>query len=750
VKRPDSATPRTRSRRFFPVVGLCAALATSAGLGCNPNAPDANVPGEQLPKLEPTMVRDTAFAGSIHRLLREGGQTPERWALLAGAVRRQLAHAAAHFERGDDARGTEAVIGAFYLIRVGEARSDMFDRDSIKALDGAIRRFSARGDEGRARALMMMQSKLLPRGSSERTELDQHVRALNTWMKDTRTGGAMQRLAGDERAAIGRALIESSEEALLEAAKAIDSWIARAVEYNLRYQEKRQLPPREEVIEAYRALQTGGQTMAAIFLRHGMAREAKEAIERSNAGRVTDPSFFQRLRVTAVDDTAEDWRLLARALARSARVPSDASTSIDPYLLEAAMWGISLEAYRRDPTSLAMGHMLAGQLIQYGMPEAAPLVLRDALGNAPTPVSLSSAMAVIADALADQYETGTTDTALRIFAASKQVLELADTKKYRGKLRPSAANVRQLMASVVLRSGQIDAARPLLLRALQDEPTVWGYTMLGTLERQAGNSEAALHHTMIAAELPAARVMRLDAADAKLLAFEILRDQGANDRAEKALEQAMEMVLSNGRSTPESKVRAERLLARVLDGYGDRGRARQAIDRAIDIAGNHLQMLAPTVLSAVGRALVYKNLPAARAALQTGIKANLDDDHLVYGALWVMLLEKEMSESPDGKVERVLQDMMHNDSWIGELARWARGMSNDDHLRAKAKNYSEKIEAEFYITMRKRVSGQASATDKLRSIARNPLVDLMEVQIARDILAPKLRAKVPKRFKLPN
>ena len=42
-------------------------------------------------------------------------------------------------------------------------------------------------------------------------------------------------------------------------------------------------------------------------------------------------------------------------------------------------------------------------------------------------------MAASADALADQYDTGTTDTARRIFVASKGLLKLADAKHYRGK-----------------------------------------------------------------------------------------------------------------------------------------------------------------------------------------------------------------------------------------------------------------------------------------------------------------------------
>src|SRR5262245_59938277 len=99
------------------------------------------------------------------------------------------------------------------------------------------------------------------------------------------------------------------------------------------------------------------------------------------------------------------------------------------------------------------------------MPEAAPLVLVDAVGSKPTVVALSSATAPIADAPSEQYDTDTTAVARRIFAASQGVIALADDNAYRAKVKPSSAQLRQLMATVELKSGNVDRARPLLARA---------------------------------------------------------------------------------------------------------------------------------------------------------------------------------------------------------------------------------------------------------------------------------------------
>ena len=72
---------------------------------------------------------------------------------------------------------------------------------------------------------------------------------------------------------------------------------------------------------------------------------------------------------------------------------------------------------------------------------------------------------------------------------------------------------------------------------------------------------------------------------------------------------------------------------------GEREGAARAFSRALQIADRHRNLLSSTALNAIGRALTYRDLPSARAALQTGIEAGLEEDSLVYGALWLMFLE---------------------------------------------------------------------------------------------------------------
>src|SRR5262249_41351759 len=141
-----------------------AAVAVSILLaGCQP---PATIPGKPISAqiegaVTPRDVSDADFATSLHRVLRDGTPSAERLGLLLRVVRRHPAHAGQRFTTGREGRATASVIGAFYLVRVGEGRKEMVDAAGERALAAAIDRLSTRGDEGRALALMKMRAAAL-------------------------------------------------------------------------------------------------------------------------------------------------------------------------------------------------------------------------------------------------------------------------------------------------------------------------------------------------------------------------------------------------------------------------------------------------------------------------------------------------------------------------------------------------------------------------------------------------------------
>ncbi len=739
------------ARHFVSSVALGGLLLGHAA-ACHPT-PVASAPASQNaanPEAQ-SPLPESEFAGAAHELLRNGKPSPARTQRLAAVVRAQLEHAGVLFVHGEDVRGAQAVLGAFQLLRGGELPGVQLNSKSLPALDGAIRRFSARGDEGRTLALLGLKRGLVQKGSPEERELDGHLEAIHRWAAATKGGGVMQRLSAEQKQAVARAFLEPSDDTLATAASAVSKWIERAVEINVAFQETRQMPEREEALEAFRALQTGAYVMAALYLRQGRAAESLQAIEASAASRITRPSFFSKLRSAASEGRAEDWRLLAREFGQVGTDDEAEEGPLDPEVLDAALWGVALEAFRLEPKSLAVAHLLANQLVQHEMPEVAPLILADALGQTPALASLSGALDLVADALRRDPGDGAIESARRVFDASAGLLALASAPPYQGQLRTSAAELRQLMGALELRAGNAEAARARMIEALRAEPTIWGLTSLATLERQLGDTSAATATAERAYHLAPEGLPLLDAANARVLSFELGRDAGTEEAAKRALDDALRIVLEVRRlaGKTELAVRSETTLARILDGYGERERAGRATARALDLADQHRNLLAETMLAAIARATAHGELGGARTALGIGLKADIDHDSLVYGALWVSALERMLGEASDGKVDRVFADAVNGDTWTSKLARWARGSLSDDELLKAARNHSDRVEAEFYLALRAKAAGAANGVERLKRVASNPLVDLFEVRLARDLVSPQLRLSLPLGAKVP-
>jgi tetratricopeptide (TPR) repeat protein len=731
---------------------LVVASASVAGLGCGGPTTVPSARGvARTERITVANVRDEDFSASLYGLIKQGEPSATRDGMLVGVVRRQLAHAERRFAQGFPQRATDSVIGAMYLVRAGEGRREMIDETGARALSGAIARLSGRGDEGRALAFMQMRASVLDAASPERIELGEHMSALQTWMKETRTGKPIRRLGSDARALVARALVDASIPSLEAASKAVSAWIDAAIDFHAEFRQTGERPAREDAVEAARALESGAITLMALHLRHGDARGALESINATSARRVIPPELHQQLAAVATEGKASDWQELAGLFASLEANPGDMETGPDPTLLAAGTWGAALEAFRKNPKSLEAAMLLARSLVRMGMSEAAPLVLAEALGERPDPRVLSAAIELVIVALNTEASIEDVDAARRTFRASSALLALGSKPGLAAGLDPTPALARSMMASIELRSGNLAGARPLLEAAAAAEPSVGAYTMLAMVERQAGNSERAIEHVQRALGAPDSRGAPAEVAEALVVSFEVHRDMGAQEKAKAALDQALQAALSarKASSGAASRARAERILGRVLDGYGDAKGAARALERALQAASAERPVLGATVLDAVGRAFVRRDVAAARAALKHGIEGDVADEELVYGGLWLMLLERDLKVATDGTAERALRAVSDKASWVAKLAAWAAGKLSDADLVTAAQSTPQRVEAAFYTAMARRVAGDPDADARLREVAKSPVIDLLEVQLARELLAPRLRADPPGDVKLP-
>jgi tetratricopeptide (TPR) repeat protein len=713
---------------------------------CHPQAAVKTVPKNPANQtaLEVTAVPDEAFGPSLHRLLRDGKASPERLSLLAGVVSRQLMHAGERFASRQQERGLASLSGAFLLVRAGEFRMEMV-HGGDQALSSALALVAPRGDEGRTIAFLMMQNSLVPGGTPAKGDNEQHLVALKTWLRDTRGGTSLEALGNLQRVQTLRSLVEPTAESMSGAREATVQWIDHALRMNEDRKVGSSRPRREDAIEAFRAFRSGAETLAAIHLRNGDAAGALADIERSSARKITPPSLYDRLDHAGNGGDATAWRELLAWLWNPERKDSpgptgadaDPDLAVDPNLLKAALFGTATEAYRLDPTVPDVTIALATLLVQMGLPEAAPLVLADSTVSHPSPSTLSGALGLVLQTILREDEADDSATARRVYASAEPLLALASRPEWRGRVEPGAARLRLAMGTIETRAGNLAAAKPLLEGSAALDPTVEAHVALAAIERQAGKADAALSHLTRALASPDAKQNPIAAAETQLNIFEVQKDLGASDKANSALASALSSTLEARKraSNAVTKGHAERLLARVLFRFSDMAGAARATERAFVAAGQDKHELAATVLEAAQRAFLKKDVAGARAAVNRGLAGELSDDDVVYAALWLLFTEKDVKARSDGTASRALASIKDDGRWPSRLSLWGLGRMKDADLSTAARTAGQKTEASFYTALARKIAGDGAADKALAEVAKSPAIDLIEVQLARDLLA---------------
>ncbi len=292
------------------------------------------------------------------------------------------------------------------------------------------------------------------------------------------------------------------------------------------------------------------------------------------------------------------------------------------------------------------------------------------------------------------------------------------------------------MGALETRAGELARALPHVEAAVKNEPTVAAYNMLAAIQRQQGDTRRALDTLDQLATLAKRTGDRAAEAEATLIQYEIYRDTSDKAKAQAALTRALKGALDarqQARSSSE-QARAERILAHVLEHFGAAQGARRATERAYEASRSDSRQLTATLLDAARRALVLGDLHAARKAVHEGVETGLENEDLVYVALWLRLVEIQQGVPSDGTVEEALANIDDDSGWPAKLAAWARGKLSDNGLVSAASSRVQKTEAEFYVAMSK-LGKPAQAMPKLKEVAGSQAIELVEVTIARDLVA---------------
>ena len=735
---------RTRLSRQLQASFVVLALAGPWLVGCGARA-GARGPAMHAERGAPAVsqVGDDAFAGAVHDLLLSEPKTAERSVRLGAVEARQMTRAAIRFRAHAPERGLAAVSGGLYLVRVGEPAQGILGPDGPEALKSAVRELAATGDEGRARA--MYDLLLQVGGPADRADVRAHIDALDAWTRSAiATGGSVASAGGLERVAVHRRLLEPSQEALADAAAATSEWIKRAVELRDRFRKTRVQPPRDEGSEAWRALETGPVVLSSLFLRDADVSGALAAVDRAQARELLEserPQFAQALEAAAQEPSVDRCiDLLHQLRPLAGREPShdDEDFQDDRELFGAAAFGVASECYRLDPTVPEVALTLGVALEELGMAEATPTVLAETVRAHPDARVASEALALSLDAMSVEAGAGDPDAARRTFRAALPLLAAASDRTLTGKVHPSVARVRAAMGEIELREGRIESARALLQQSAKEEKSGSVLLSLARIEWRDGHAQAALDD--LRDGLEASDAARDPALRGELLLTlsDVTHDKGDAAAARTPLTEALkELVESRNVADADSRARVERVLARVLDRFGAVQPAQRALERAYAAAPGDKRQATQTIELLIGRAFVRADLPAARDGLQRALAADLADDDLVYFALWVRLLERQLHLPTDGTPDRVFSSVNDDGRWAATLARFGEGKLKGDELLARAQNPIQKYEALFYSAMDHRASGDTKGGDDLlRQVVAGTGLELSEVALARDMLDP--------------
>jgi tetratricopeptide (TPR) repeat protein len=664
--------------------------------------------------------------------------THERQVRLAGVEARQMARAFARFKMRSAERGLAAVTGGLYLVKPGELTPTLLGPSGPDALRGAAREASVLGDEGRAKALYEILVRIA--GDADRADAKTHLDAIDSWTKDAlMSGGQVAAASGLERVLVRRRMLLPSEAAVDEASSATIDWFRKAVNLQVMAKATRVPPGRDDQLGAWRALQTGPAVMAAIYLRDADANGALGALDKADARPFLAkqlPDLVSAIEGAADGADAQRWLEVLHAmrpLTRSEGPRDEDDFMEDRELFRAAELGVAMAAYRMDPTLAEPAVIVAANLQELGMAEATASIMFEAARAHPDSRTLGAALGLTLNAMRVAVASGDVDAARRAFRAAQPLLGIADAHP-KLTMRPSAPVVRAVMGEIELGEGRLDDARALLQASAKAEKSGQVLLTLAKIDWRDNHAPAALENLREA--LTAPDTLRDHALRGEILVMtsDILREQGDVNAARTPLVDALR-DLTQARAAGDDRARAaiERVLSKVLDRFGAAAPAQRALDRAFEAAPRDKSQASQTVFQIVARAFVRGDLKAAREGLQRAGAADLDTEDMVYFALWVRLLEKQLKAPTDGAPDRIFASVPDDGRWIGKLAQVGLGKMKADDLASFAKTPSQKTEAIFYAAMDRRASGDAKIDDQLKQVIATS-VALEEVKIAREIL----------------
>ena len=700
---------------------------------------------EVQPGAKALAIETEDFPRVAHQTLLSTARSVEEKLRLAGVAQHQLERAERLFVAGHDAAGEDAAVGAMLLLREDDAIAAAVSGQS-PALLRAAHAAARRGDSGRAAAFYTWVAELTD-DEAVRKDAQGHLLALERFIEATQGKGALMQAGSRVRHALARATVDPARDAYQAAEDATVSWMEAALDSAALTRNPESLADREEALEAYRAIRTGAPALIALSLRQADPMRAVARLGDAKLGRAL-PGGAKGLIVQAgKKNDPEAWLQLFQ-LMDGARRNEDVESNLPSYLSDAGALWAAISLYRSSPGELKHAMPLSMMLLEFGMPEVATTLLAQNVGTSTSPEALAWSMSLVMRAMLELGETEQIDAARLAFREAESLLRFAEAK-----LPAEAESSRALhlmLANLEIRLGNTERALPLLRDAATESASAATWLRLAEVEYQTSGPEKALAALGQATRAARLRGDVLTEARALEVRFTIERDRRGLDEAREALALGLRRALTaRDMDLPQIPAASvERVLARILENYGDRGATRRAFDRALEASRKSSGELTFTLTEMARSALSTGDVRLARKATESAFDLAIDSEDQIYIALWQQLLERRTGRKQDQLPSVVLRSASDATGWAGALRSFGLGELGAADLKAAAAGDKiHETEALFYTALAERE--EAARRAGLEQVAASSAIDLVEVRIARDLLAAPVELVWPEDVEIP-
>lgn len=298
-------------------------------------------------------------------------------------------------------------------------------------------------------------------------------------------------------------------------------------------------------------------------------------------------------------------------------------------------------------------------------------------------------------------------------------------------LKPSLARVYYAIGHGYFNAGRVARATSAFERSAAAEATPDAFVQLATIRLKKADAEGALSRLALAEQAARRSPAEMVFWNARLqgLRGRALELAGRREESQRAHQLAVEgwRQWQSVGLRPEAQAEAHVFEAQSLYALGQKSRALEALERAIDVQPERKE----TYADVIAMLITHGHLPEALDALHRALGRSEVSEYLkTYCSLWVVGLARRAGLPPD---ELALQHLrkLTGTSWYVRLAQMTLGKTTYEDLLREARTVGNKAELYYYWADQLLALGRlAEARELWRKVLETDMLGFYEFEMS--------------------